>query len=116
MKAKLNHTLANTPYCFSDCESIVPLSLAKMKANVSCSQNKNDETYQLIQPDSGSDFTEPEEDPDLEELMSPSDMPKESTIYEAETIMPNEGNNIDFQVVKREFINGLHADIFHKAD
>lgn len=43
-------------------------------------------------------------------------MPKESTIYEAETIMPNEGNNIDFQVVKREFINGLHADIFHKTD
>ena len=112
MKAKLNQTLANTPYCFSDCDSVVPLSLAKMKGNVISSQNKCDETYQLIRPDSESDFTEPEEDPDLEELMHPADMPKDSTVSEADTIIPNEGKKREIGIVKREFIQGLNAEIF----
>jgi hypothetical protein len=71
----------------------------------------------LIKPDSDSDFTEPEDDPDLEELMQSPGLPKESTmILEVDTVLPQEGSHADFEMIKREFIQGLEASSFSKAN
>jgi hypothetical protein len=44
--------------------------------------------------------------------MHPADMPKDSTVSEADTIIPNEGKKREIGIVKREFIQGLKAEIF----
>jgi len=44
--------------------------------------------------------------------MLPADMPKDCTVSEADTIIPNEGKKREIGIVKREFIQGLKAEIF----
>jgi len=48
--------------------------------------------------------------------MHPLDILKDSSILEVDTIIPNEGKKREIGIVKREFIQGLKAEIFKKAD
>jgi hypothetical protein len=59
----VNTGMAKIPYCFSEMGSQIPSSFRKLKyySSLQIEQIRNDGTYQ-------SEFTEPEDDADMEEL------------------------------------------------